>query len=109
MKSGKALGYRLASSRWHFRIWTFVVFVAGIGLIAFQSSMPAEVLKEVSRDLGIAFVTAGAVTLIYERYARERAAAESVDDVLAKIIGDVVDERLWRELRDQILSKDAIR
>lgn len=109
MKSGKTLGYRLASSQWRFRAWTFVVFALGIVLIAVQSCIPVEVLKEVSRDLGIAFVTAGAVTLIYERYARERAAAESVDDVLAKIIGDVVDERLWRELRDQILSKDAIR
>jgi hypothetical protein len=81
-----------------------------VGLLGFAGAHLAQKpWDEVSRDIGMAFVIAAIVTTTYEGYARQRAAAETMEDLLDKIVGDIVEKRTWEEMRQQILEKTAVR
>jgi hypothetical protein len=81
-----------------------------VGLLGFAGAHLAQKpWDEVSRDIGMAFVIAAIITTTYEGYARQRAAAETMEDLLDKIVGDIVEKRTWEEMRQQILEKTALR
>jgi hypothetical protein len=89
-------------------IRTAVTLLIGLGLFGVYGGF-SEPWDHFVRDVGMAFLIAAIVTEIYERYAREAAAAESAEQIVSKLISDIVDPGVWRELREQILEKVAIR
>ena len=92
------------------KMWlvTICIFAIGIALFATYHRLE-EPFDELARDIGMAFAIAAIVTGIYEAYARSRAATETFEDILAKIMGDIVDSSIWAEMREQILEKTAVR
>jgi hypothetical protein len=68
-----------------------------------------ETTHDVLNEFGIAIVIAAVVTLMYETYARKALASESMTKVFEVIMKDVFDNRLWTEMREQLLEKAAIR
>lgn len=93
------------------RMWllNIVILTAGIGLLLWTHGTREAQLNEIRRDLGIALIIAAIATLTYEAYARERFAVETLEDMLGKVIGDIVDPQTWTEMRQQILEKTAVR
>ena len=63
----------------------------------------------VLNELGIAIVIASIVTLMYETYAREVLAQETMSRVIETVMGDMFDAQLWEEMRRQLLQKTAVR
>jgi hypothetical protein len=94
-----------------------VVFAFGLALIYIGNgpAWPGWLAKlsgthlPVVAEVGIAFMIASIVTWVYEKHARERFTKTTVEDVLAKVMGDVVSPGIWREMREQLLSKVAVR
>lgn len=68
-----------------------------------------ERTHDVLNEFGIAIVIAAVVTFTYETYARKALASESMTKVFEVVMGDVFDNRLWAEMRTQLLQKAAIR
>jgi len=68
-----------------------------------------ETSHDVLNEFGIAIVIAAVVTFTYETYARKALASESMTKVFEVVMGDVFDNRLWAEMRTQLLQKAAIR
>lgn len=101
----------LANGRPLSRIWlsTGFIFVAGLVLLWLGQLIDWHILKEFVRDFGIALIIAAAVTAVYEAYARDRATRETMEQMLERVLGDLVDQSIWRELKDQILDKPAVR
>lgn len=84
------------------------ILVAGLVMLSGQSLL-RNPFAEIVRDAGIALLIAAIVTMTYEAYARERFAVETLEELLGKLIGDIVERRTWDEIRQQILEKTAIR
>lgn len=82
----------------------------GVGLIYAAARFKAhDTTHDVLNEFGIAIVIAAIVTLLYETYARKALASESMTKVFEVIMGDIFDNRLWTEMRTQLLEKPAIR
>jgi len=64
---------------------------------------------ELARDLGIAFVVAVAVTIIYEVYARRRYERSKFISALQLIMDEVVHPRVWEAVRKQVIERNVIR
>ena len=96
---------KAARQMWLTNAAAFVVAVFGF----IGSRLAEEPWNEISRDIGMAFGIAAIVTITYEGYARQRAAAETMEDLLGKIVDDIVETRTWEEMRQQILEKTAVR
>src|SRR5687767_6136827 len=105
MKLAETLLTPLRSKMWIRNAVTF-----GIGVLGFavHTLFPSP-YDHLVRDIGMAFMVAAIVTFVYERYAREAAATETAEDIVSKVIGDIVDAGVWREMRGQILDKVAVR
>lgn len=106
----KPLREKLQAPRVRLWVRTVLVFLLGLAcLFLYDLENIGDTWRHVLRDLGIALLIGALVTFIYERYARERAAAETIEQVLERVIGDLIDTQTWREIREQILEKRAIR
>ncbi|MBD0373256.1 MAG: hypothetical protein ICV60_20625 [Pyrinomonadaceae bacterium] len=68
-----------------------------------------ELLPELFRDLGIAFVVAILVTYIYETYSRSHYDRENFEQLLSTFVGEVFHPDIWDEIKDQIIAKSLIR
>lgn len=87
-----------------------VAIALGVGLIYAAARFKAhDTTHDVLNEFGIAIVIAAVVTLMYETYARKALASESMTKVFEVVMGDVFDNRLWAEMRTQLLEKAAIR
>jgi hypothetical protein len=92
------------------RMWAINAITFALGAVGlYGRQLLRDPWAELMRDAGIAFIIAAVVTLTYEAYARQRSAAETVEDLLGKVIGDIVDPKTWDEVRGQILDRAAIR
>jgi hypothetical protein len=85
-----------------------LVFVIGV-IILYQTPNPQEPIEEIFHEVGMAFVIAVTITTIYEGYVRGRLTAETMEGALRIIMNDFIEPATWREVRDQILDKIAIR
>ena len=84
--------------------------VAGLALIYLATRFEMhKTTHDVLREFGIAIVIAGIVTLMYETYAREVLARETMSKVVESVMGDMFDAQLWEEMRRQLLQKTAVR
>jgi hypothetical protein len=70
-----------------------------------QHSISHDVLNE----LGIAIVIAAMVTLMYETYAREVLAKETLTRIVDSVMGDMFDTQLWDEIKKQLVRRTAVR
>ena len=68
-----------------------------------------QLIHELSRDVGVAFVVAAIVAMIYELHARARFDRETLRGVLGSIYNDFVDGRVSDEIWHQVLDKEAVR
>jgi hypothetical protein len=66
-------------------------------------------MRDLLRDVGIAFVVAAIVAAIYELHARARFDRETMRGVLGSIYNDIVDGSVWDEIRNQVLDKEVVR
>ena len=98
----------LPGLRFRLSIRTTITALIGIILFFIYELLP-EPLNHLVRDIGMAFLIAAIVTEIYERYAREAAASESAEEIVGKLVSDILDRGVWRELREQIVEKVAVR
>lgn len=94
--------------------WKSTILVAAVGAFFIFLGTSPEWLGKYSAgkwlsEVGIACLIAAIVTYLYERQARERFATDTVEDVLTKVMGDIVNPGIWREMREQILEKVAVR
>jgi hypothetical protein len=84
--------------------------VVGLVLIYVATRFKAHATThDVLREFGIAIVIASIVTLMYETYAREVLAQETMAKVVESVMGDMFDAQLWEEMRRQLLQKTVVR
>lgn len=91
---------------------THVVVAMTVGLALIFSATRVkehETTHDLLNEFGIAIVIAAIVTLMYETYAREVLASETMTRVVAAVMGDLFDTQLWDELRRQLIEKTAVR
>lgn len=85
------------------------VLLVGLALLWKTQSPTAPLKVGLMHDLGMAFVIAVTITMTYESYVRSRLKAETMEGTLQIIMSDLIEPATWREVRDQILDKTAIR
>jgi hypothetical protein len=97
------------------RTWqsTILILLVGIALIiiSFTGASLDFMKSHISwiREVGIAFLIASLVTYSYESRARQEFADATVNRVLEIVMGDIVDTKIWKEMREQILEKEGVR
>lgn len=91
--------------------YTLVIFLFGVLLIVVGNKFSSALDTNASwvREVGIAFAVAALVTFVYESKARDDFADATFQHVLERVMGDVIDTKLWEEMKEQILEKQAIR
>lgn len=91
-------------------MWVLNAVLFGLGLILlWRYHLLISPFAEIARDFGLALLIATVSATTYEIYARERLRVETLEDLLGKLIGDIVESQTWNEIREQILEKKAIR
>lgn len=96
--------------KYKYLVHVFLAMVAGVVLIVASTTVTGHRIYHALLDeFGVAIIVAGLVTLLYETYAREVLFDETGAGVLAAIMGDLFDTELWGALREQLLSKKAVR
>ena len=87
-----------------------IALIFGVGLMYSAARVKDHpVSHDVLNELGIAIVIAAMVTLMYETYAREVLARETMVRIIESIMGDMFDTQLWEEMRKQLLRRTAVR
>jgi hypothetical protein len=105
-----AVGLRERLQKYKYVTHTIVAMVAGLALIYAAARFRAHPMAhDVLNEFGIGIVIAAIVTLMYETYAREVLASETMSKVVASVMGDMFDTQLWDEMRLQLLRKTAVR
>lgn len=104
----RGLRHRLEKYKY---LWHVVVALIAGGLLIFVATRVKEheTSHDVLNEFGIAIVIAAIVTLMYETYAREVLASETMTRVVETVMGDLFDTQLWDEMRTQLLRKTAVR
>ena len=69
----------------------------------------SEVLHHLLRDVGIGFIVAVVVTIIYELYSRSVSDRENMGSILQTIYGYIIHGDIWDEVTDQVIGKTVIR
>ncbi len=77
--------------------------------IAYYIRDSSHLAYEIFRDIGIAFLVAVVVTLIYEFYARRHYERKKFINTLQVIMNEIVHPGVWEEVRNQIIEKSMIR
>jgi hypothetical protein len=96
--------------KYKYLIHVVAAFVFGLALILISVRWTEQsTLHDVLDELGVATIVAAVVTLMYETYAREVFTHETTKHMLETVMGDMFDNKLWDELRWQLLEKEAIR
>lgn len=102
--------YRETLETYRYVIQGVAAILVGIGFIYAAARFKAhDTTHDVLNEFGIAIVIAAIVTLLYETYARKALANESITKMFEVVMGDVFDNRLWKEMQEQLLQKPAIR
>src|SRR5947208_920159 len=103
-------GVRERFQKYRYVTHTIIAMVVGLGLIyGAARSKGHQTRHDVLNEFGIAVVIAAIVTLMYETYAREVLAGETMSRVVESVMGDVFDTQLWKEMQAQLLHKTAVR
>jgi hypothetical protein len=94
-------------------IWvlTFVALLLGIGILSFIRPQfePHSLGYEIARDIGIAFLVAAIVTLIYEFYSRTRFDLERMEGILDTVLGSNIPPDVWEEIKNKVIQRTMIR
>jgi len=91
-------------------IQVVIALIFGIGLMYGAARWKEHpVSHDVINELGVAIVIAAMVTLMYETYAREVLARETMARIIESVMGDMFDTQLWEEMRKQLLRRTAVR
>jgi hypothetical protein len=96
--------------KYKYIVQVVIALLFGIGIIygaAFIKDHPIS--HDVASELGIAIVIAALVTLMYETYAREVLARETMARIVESVMGDMFDTELWVEMRKQLVRRTAVR
>jgi|ERR1051325_452202 hypothetical protein len=102
--------YQEQLEAYRYVIQGIAAIIVGIALIYAAARFKAhETSHDVLNEFGIAIVIAATVTLLYETYARKALAIESLSKMFQIVMGDMFDNRLWKETQAQLLQKTAIR
>ena len=108
--SSKRETYRQKLETYRYVIHGVIAIATGVALIyAAARFKKHDTTHDVLNEFGIAIVIAAIVTLLYETYARKALATETVTKMFEVVMGDVFDNRLWKEMQEQLLQKPAIR
>ncbi len=91
-------------------IGVFVAFVLGfLALVLERRLREGSLIRELSRDVGIAFFVAGIVSVGYEYSTRNLAERKTLLDTLNRAMLAFVPENVWDEVKDQIIRRNAVR
>lgn len=91
-------------------IQVVVALIFGVGLMYSAARIKEHpVSHAVLNELGIAIVIAAMVTLMYETYAREVLARETLTRIVDSVMGDMFDTQLWEETKKQLVRRTAVR
>jgi hypothetical protein len=85
-----------------------VIGCLALGL-SHQLKSDRPLVKEFVRDIGIAFVVAVVVSVVYEFSTRSIGDRETVLETINKTLSAFVPETVWSEVKDEILHRNAIR
>lgn len=104
----KVAGVSTAHLVW---ILTFIAALAGTVILWIASAnFQRHTLRyEISRDIGIAFLVAAIVTLIYETYSRTRFDLERMEGILDTVLGSNIPTDVWEEVKNKIIQRTVIR
>lgn len=94
-------------SMWHFV--GLALALAIIFLIAAVLSENYHLTHEILRDVGIAFLVAVIVTIIYELHTRTLYDLHTITGVFQAITGDMVHPDIWKEVKGVVIERDMIR
>lgn len=95
-------------------VWllTILIVLIGIGLLVLSSKYLEQVKQsgkavwhDIVRDLGIAFLVAGIVTIVYGSVLD----LKRVTDAVGLMIGENIPQPIWDATRDQFFQRDIIR
>jgi hypothetical protein len=93
-----------------------LVFLAGILLLIVSSEALAEtqwhvakLLREVLRDLGVAFIVSCIVAGLFEIYRSQSHTFDGMKAVIDATLGEQISPEVWIELKDLIAAKECIR
>jgi hypothetical protein len=95
------------------RAWVGIGLASISGVVTLViSKLPlfrGKLIKELLRDIGIAFIVAVIVSIVYEFSTRTIGQQETVVEVINRMMGAFVPRRVWGEVTDEILHRPAIR
>jgi hypothetical protein len=86
-----------------------LLFVIGVGLLMIAHNRQDGIAHDLARDIGIAFIVSGLVTLAYERYARTRFDLGRISSLLDTVYGSNVPLEVWESIKDTLLKREIIR
>lgn len=104
----KVAGISTANLVW---VLTVVALFLGIGTLSFIRPRFEEhsLGYEIARDIGIAFLVAAIVTLIYEFYSRTRFDLERMEGILDTVLGSNIPPDVWEEIKNKVIQRTMIR
>jgi hypothetical protein len=92
-------------------VWIGVLIATALGILALVTSPYWEIerypnfhLKELGRDIGIAFIVAAVVSLIYEWNTRSIAEKENMLNLYNNLMSANVSEEVWEEVNKEIFQ-----
>jgi hypothetical protein len=96
---------------WPSQLWVSVAIAAalGVGALVIAHRQKHAFVREIVRDLGIAFIVAAVVSAVYEYSTRNIEKHESDTKMINRIMSFFAPDVVWAEVRDQILRRGALR
>jgi hypothetical protein len=91
---------------------SYLIPILGAGVcfgLAYYLDGKSHFWHDMARDIGIAFVVALVVTVIYEVYARRRYERTKFMSALQLVMDEVIHPRVWEAVRNQIIERTVIR
>lgn len=93
------------------------IFLVGLLLLATRELIPVkagwdrfnESIKDLARDLGIAFIVSSLVAGLFELYRSLHHQIQSMRDVIDAVMADKLTKEVWFELEDLIDKKSVLR
>ncbi|MGA8806612.1 MAG: hypothetical protein WB973_01955 [Thermoanaerobaculia bacterium] len=94
------------------QLWIGVAIAFAVGVAALileRRFKEGSLAAELSRDIGIAFIVAGIVSVGYEYSTRNLAERKTLLDTVNRAMLAFVPENVWDEVKDQIIRRNAVR
>jgi hypothetical protein len=94
----------------HLWIGVAIAFIAGIAILIIRIKVHhGTLLNELLRDIGIAFIVGGVVSLTYEYSTRSLEERSTLVDTINRAMLEFVPASVWDEVKDQIIRQHAVR